>query len=151
MKKVFGIILSILLLGCVAAEKEPVTFESPDHEQIHNLFQKLADTITARDKEGLLSLSSDKSTISTQDQNRKEILVTKQEYADMLSSWKLKRWKKLGLKCKLLDVKDISIDGDNAKATGIIKMSGYDWSRNFTLKRVLLKENGQWVFLKPQD
>ena len=151
MKKIFTIILSLLLLGCVAAEKKPEpakTFESPDHEQIYNVIKKFTDTINARDQEGLLSIFADNAMIESVDQNRKKHMVTKKEYAEILSSWKLKNWKQIGFKCKFLKVKDVSVEGNKANVIATFKFYGHKFSRNDTLKFPLVKANGQWLILQ---
>jgi len=145
MREVVGIILFLLLLGCSDAENGPAKFDSPDHEQIYNVIKKLTDTITTYDKEGILSVFAENATISSSMQNRNKKIVTKTEYSEILSSWKLQHWKETGLKSKLITVKGISIKGENARATVVIKFYGNGFSGIDNQRHILVKKNGQWL------
>ena len=145
MRKVFAIIFSLLVLGCSDEENIPTKFDSPDHEKIYNVIKKLTDTISTYDKEGILSVFAENATILSSMQNRNKKVVTKAEYSEILSSWKLKHWKETGLKSQLIGVKGISIEGGKAKATVTIKFYGNGFSGMDTQKHLLVKENGQWL------
>jgi endo-1,4-beta-mannosidase len=145
MREVFAIIFSILLLGCGDAENKPGEFDSPDNEQIYNVIKKLTDTITTYDKKGILSVFTENATILSSIQNGNQKVVTKAEYSEILSSWKLQHWKETGLKSQLIGVKAISIEGRKAKATVTIKFYGNRFSGLVTQKYLLVKDNGQWL------
>ena len=134
-----------MLLGCSDAENEPAKFDSPNHEQIYKVIKKLTDRITIYDKEGILSVFAENATILSSMQNRNKKVVTKAEYSEILSSWKLQHWKETVLKSKLISVKDISIEGENAKATVVIKFYGNGFSGIDNQKHLLVNKKGQWL------
>ena len=146
MKKAIVAIFCILFVGCAAAVKKQTM--SLNDEQIHNVMEKLAEAMSARDLDGILSVYSEDATLTTTDKNKENLIVSRKEFGEILSDWKLKHYEKIGLKAELVDVKDIKITGNKAEARATFKWTGYTFESGDSYKYALEKKDGQWLILR---
>ena len=146
MKKAILTLFCIFYVGCVAAEKKQTT--SLNDEQICNVMKKLAEAMSARDLDGILSVYSEDATLTTTGTNKENLIVSRKEFGEILSEWKLRHYEKIGLKAELVDVKDIKITGNKAEAMATFKWTGYTFESGDSYKYALEKKDGQWLILK---
>jgi len=144
MKKALLVMFCILLVGCVSAEKK----QAKDIDQINQLFQVYADSMSTHDLDGILSVYSEDAILTTTGKNGDKLILSRKEFGKILSDWKLKHYDNIGLKAKLLEVRDIKITGNSATATATFQWTTHKGTSSSTYKFELEERNGRWSILK---
>ena len=133
-------ILALLMLGCVASEKQTKQAKqpSPDETAIMAFFQEMEVTWNKQDADTYIKFYHDDLKLKLRDENKIIRYYTKQEYAKMLP----KRMADFG-PFKIVDVKIVKLEGDKALVKANVRKKTRDYPQKFNLVRV----NGQWTII----